>query len=133
VAWADLLALLEQRNRDRAAAGLPPQEPTAEELGQLMARLPAMPDPKSLELPEDTNLSPSPARSGGPAVAAGAPDRGPPPFAALGDNLNGLVVNRSTGGLGILPTTKSRTARPWQRPRRRGPRLRAANPGRSST
>src|SRR5690242_14034572 len=51
--WQDLLALLEQRNLERAAAGLPPEKPTDEVLDQLIASLPALPDPRPLELPED--------------------------------------------------------------------------------
>jgi hypothetical protein len=102
LAWADLLALLEQRHRDRAAAGLPPREATDEELGQLLARLPAMPDPRALELPEDREFE----RAGGNERRAGSRRWGNPTEVHLrsllwDDNLHGLVVNRSTGGLGI--------------------------------
>jgi hypothetical protein len=102
LAWAHLLALLEKRNRDRAAAGLPPQEATDEELGQLLARLPAMPDPRALELPEDREFE----LVGGAERRSGRRRWGNPTEVHLRsllweDNLNGLVVNRSTGGLGI--------------------------------
>jgi hypothetical protein len=103
LAWADLLALLEQRNRDRAEAGLPPEEATEEELSQLLARLPAVPDPRALELPEDREFE----SRGGAERRAGRRRWGHPTEVHLrsllwADNLNGLIVNRSTGGLGIF-------------------------------
>jgi hypothetical protein len=103
LAWADLLALLEQRNRDRAAAGLPPEEATDEELGQLLARLPAMPDPRALELPEDREFG----FVGHDERRAGVRRWGNPTEVHLRSlrwtaSMHGLVVNRSTGGLGIF-------------------------------
>jgi hypothetical protein len=103
LAWADLLALLEKRNRDRVAAGLPPEEATEEEIGQLLARLPSMPDPRAVQLPEDHEF----ARSGGAERRTGRRRWGHPTEVHLRsllweDNLHGLVVNRSTGGLGIF-------------------------------
>jgi hypothetical protein len=102
LAWADLLALLEKRHRDRVNAGLPSQEITDEELGQLLAKLPAMPDPRALELPEDREFE----LVGGIERRTGRRRWGNPTEVHLrsllwADNLHGLVVNRSTGGLGI--------------------------------
>jgi hypothetical protein len=103
LAWANLLALLEQRNRDRAAAGLPAREVTDAELGQLLAKLPALPDPRALELPEDREFE----LVGGSERRSGRRRWGNPTDVHLrsllwADNMHGLVVNRSTGGLGIF-------------------------------
>lgn len=101
--WEELLRLLEKRNSDRAAAGLPPEQPTAEEVSQLLTRLPALPDPQALELPEDREFRllgvnerrTSRRRWGNPTeVQLRAP--------LWADSHHGLVVNRSTGGLGIF-------------------------------
>src|SRR5262245_37480123 len=51
--WAGLHRLLLQHNPERAAAGLPPEEPTAEVLGKFLATLPAVPAARPTELPED--------------------------------------------------------------------------------
>ncbi len=101
--WQALLGLLEQRNRDRAAAGLPPEQPTAEEVGQLLARLPALPDARPLELPEDKLFQ----LLGADERRAGGRRWGNPTQVHLFSHLwpghlHGLVVNRSTGGLGIF-------------------------------
>jgi PilZ domain len=101
--WQALLDLLEQRNRDRAAAGLPPEQPTKEEVGELLARLPALPDPRPLELPEDREFR----LAGGTDRRAGHRRWGNPTevhiqSSLLAGHLHGLVVNRSTGGLGIF-------------------------------
>ena len=101
--WQDLLSLLEQRNRDRAAAGLPPEQATEEVLGQLLASWPGMPDPKPLELPEDREF----LLVGGDERRASRRRWGNPTEVRLvsplwAGHLHGLVVNRSTGGLGIF-------------------------------
>jgi hypothetical protein len=100
--WAELLVLLEKRNRDRAAFGLPPEQPTDEVLGELLARLPVA-DPKPLELPEDHEFIPvlgNERRTG--RRRWGNPTEVHVRSALWGDHLHGLVVNRSTGGIGIF-------------------------------
>jgi hypothetical protein len=101
--WQDLLNVLEQLNRARAVAGLPPEQPTKEEVGRLLARLPAVPGARPLELPEDREFQ----LVGGDERRAGQRRWGNPivvhvlsPLRA--DPLHGVVVNRSTGGLGIF-------------------------------
>jgi hypothetical protein len=101
--WEEFQALLDQRNQDREAAGLPPEEATPEELEQILAKLPALADPRPLELPEDREfklVEGSERRAGyrrwGNPTQVLAKPRGSE------DELHGLVVNRSTGGLGIL-------------------------------
>jgi hypothetical protein len=101
--WEELLNLLEQRNRDRAAGGLPPEPPTEEEVGRLLARLPTLPDPKAQELPEDREFEPV----GGKERRGGRRRWGNPTEVHLlsplwDEHFHGLVVNRSTGGLGIF-------------------------------
>jgi PilZ domain len=99
--WEKLLILIEKRNRDRAAAGLPPQEATDEELDRLLAMLPALPDPRPLELPEDREFQ----RVGGSERRAGHRRWGNPTevlmFSDSADQVHGIVINRSTGGLGV--------------------------------
>jgi hypothetical protein len=100
--WEELLRLLEQRNRDRAAAGLPPEEATEEVLGQLLEALPAVPNARPLELPEDREF----IALGGSDRRAGNRRWGNPTEIQLHSELwngylHGLVVNRSTGGLGL--------------------------------
>ncbi len=101
--WEELLVLLEKRNQDRAAAGLPPEEPTEEELDAMLAKLPAVGDARPLEQPEDrefmllvgTERRAGRRRWGNPTEVLITSPRSAEP-------LHGLVVNRSTGGLGIL-------------------------------
>jgi hypothetical protein len=100
--WQDLLMLLEKRNRDREAAGLPPEEATEEVLDQLLASLPSVRAPRPSELPEDRVLLPT-----GRNRRAGRRRWGSPTeveiLSFLWDGqLRGLLVNRSTGGLGIF-------------------------------
>jgi hypothetical protein len=101
--WQALLSLLEKRNRERAAAGLPPDRVTDEELAQLVASMPAVPDANPVELPEDREFR----LVGGNERRAGRRRWGNPIevhlFSSLWtDHLHGLVVNRSTGGLAIF-------------------------------
>jgi hypothetical protein len=101
--WKELLVLLKKRKQDRAAAGLPFQEPTEEELGELLATLPAVEDPEPLERPEDREFM----LVGGAERRAGRRRWGNPTEVLItapgsAGQLHGLVVNRSTGGLGIL-------------------------------
>jgi hypothetical protein len=101
--WDDLLRLLEKRNRDREAKGLPPEQPTEEVLGELMAILPTVPDPKPLELAEDREFQ----ALGGDERRIGRRRWGNPTEVQLRSDIwayqvHGLVVNRSTGGLGIF-------------------------------
>jgi hypothetical protein len=100
--WDSLLELLHQRNRDRAATGLPPEQLTEELLGQLVARLPAVPDARPLESPEDREFQ----LLGGTEQRAGGRRWGNPTEVYLylsfsADRVHGLLVNRSTGGVGI--------------------------------
>jgi hypothetical protein len=101
--WQALLSLLAKRNRDREAAGLPPEEVTEEVLDQLLARLPSVPSPGPVDLPEDHEF-----RSvGGDNRRSSRRRWGNPTLVLLrsylwAGHLRGLVVNRSTGGLGIF-------------------------------
>jgi hypothetical protein len=100
--WNELLAMINKRKRDRAAIGLPPQL-LEEELGELLAKLPAVGDAAPLELQEDREFI-----SVGGAERRDGRRRWGNPTAILmtapgsADQQHGLVVNRSTGGLGIL-------------------------------
>jgi hypothetical protein len=101
--WEDLLALLERRNRDRTAGGLPPERETEEVLDQLLADLPPVPDPSPVELPEDREF----IDVGSDERRAGKRRWGNPTEVRLHSLLwagpmPGLIVNRSTGGLGIF-------------------------------
>jgi hypothetical protein len=118
--WDELLSVLEKRNNERAAAGLPPEEVTEKEVDQMLARLP-VPAPRPQELPEDREF----ALSAGAERRAGRRRWGNPTeiyiqlpavtdgkasdledfehglsFISAG-RIKGLVVNRATGGLGI--------------------------------
>jgi PilZ domain len=101
--WDELLGMLEKRNRDRAAAGLPLEQPTEEELKQLVANLPAVPDAAPADLPEDREF----LSLGGNNKRTGRRRWGNPTEVHIRSTLwvgrlHGLVVNRSTGGLGIF-------------------------------
>ncbi len=104
--WEKLLSLIEQRNRERAAAGLPPDEPTEKELDQLLAMLPALPDPRPVELPEDRDFE----LVGAAERRAGRRRWGNPTEVLLVsdsvESIHGIVVNRSTGGVGIYADRK---------------------------
>ena len=96
-----LLGLLEEHNRNRAKVGLPPEQPTNEVLDQLMAKLPDLPDP-TWELPEDREF----LALGGSERRTGRRRWGNPTEVHLHSSpwyfpRHGLVVNRSTGGLGL--------------------------------
>jgi hypothetical protein len=98
--WDALMGLLEKRNRDRAAAGLPPEEATPEEISQLLATLP---DHGSRQSREDRDF----AAGGGQERRTGGRRWGNPTSVRIRavlweDYVHGLVVNRSTGGLGIF-------------------------------
>jgi hypothetical protein len=123
--WDELLRLLEKRNRDRAAAGLPSQEPSEQELDGMLVRLPSVAAPRPLELPEDHAFQ----TSGNEDRRAGRRRWGNPTEVyirelVLGDAdslseslldglasltaepMHGIVVNRSTGGLGVYVDTE---------------------------
>jgi hypothetical protein len=100
--WDSLLILLEQRNRERANAGLPPQQPTEAELDQMLAKLPAVKVTQPVELPEDREFK----VKGGAEQRAGRRRWGNPTEVRLitelsEEPIHGIVLNRSTGGLGI--------------------------------
>jgi hypothetical protein len=100
--WDKLLEMLQHRNRDRAATGLPPEPMTEEVLDELMARLPSLPDAKPVELPEDREFR----VHGGIEKRESRRRWGNPTGVYLyvppsADGVFGLVVNRSTGGIGI--------------------------------
>jgi hypothetical protein len=100
--WEVLLHLLEEHNQRRAAAGLPPEQATPEVVGELLAKLPSLPDARPLDLPEDREF----LALGGDERRAGRRRWGNPTGVHLRSSLwygelYGLVVNRSTGGLGI--------------------------------
>jgi PilZ domain len=116
--WNEFLVLLEQRNRERATAGLPPREATGKELEQLLVRLPMVTTPRPLELPEDREFGlvggserrTGNRRWGNPTevhVRTSVADLGTADLKELlhasvaVEPLHGLVANRSTGGLGI--------------------------------
>jgi hypothetical protein len=98
--WDLILHLVEEHNHARAEKGEPPEELTDDLLAQLVARLPVIPDrPESKEDRE--------YRLGGGAEKRTSRRRWGNPTDILlrtylweGDT-HGLVVNRSTGGLGI--------------------------------
>ncbi len=101
--WDNLLVLVEKRNRERATAGLPPEEASEQELDQLLERLPRVSAPKPVELPEDREFK----AVGGPERRAGRRRWGNPTevniISTVGvERVHGIVVNRSTGGLGIF-------------------------------
>jgi hypothetical protein len=98
---AELQRLLEQHNRDRAAAGLPPEQLTDELVGQLRARLPAVPDALPPELAEDQLFLALGDNRRASARRWGNPTEVHLRSALWYDRLHGLVVNRSTGGIGI--------------------------------
>jgi hypothetical protein len=96
--WDLLLPLLEKRDRDRAAAGLPPTTPTDEELAQFLATLPkrqAGPEGHELQFGGGKERRRGPRRGGNPTSV-----HLQSPFWA--NHLHGLVLNRSTGGLGLF-------------------------------
>jgi hypothetical protein len=101
--WEHLLGLLEKRNQDRASAGLPPQEATEEEFREMLNTLHSVANARPLERPEDREF----AVPDGSDRRAGRRRWGNPTEVLIicpdtGEQLHGLVVNRSTGGLGIL-------------------------------
>jgi hypothetical protein len=105
--WDSLLILLEQRNRDRAAAGLPPQQPTEAELDQMLAKLPAVKVTQPVELPEDREFK----VKGATEQRTGRRRWGNPTEVRLitelsEEPIHGIVLNRSTGGLGIYVDTE---------------------------
>jgi hypothetical protein len=94
--WQALLSLLQKRNRERAAAGLAPDSVTEEELAQLIASMPAVPNARPVELPEDREFR----LVGGNDRRAGRRRWGNPIevhlfSSAWTDHVHGLVVNRS--------------------------------------
>jgi hypothetical protein len=101
--WPALLRLLQKRNCERAAAGLPPQRVTDEELVRILASMPAEPNPMPLELPKDREFR---LVSGNERRASRRRWGNPIEVHVLSTlwdgHLHGLVVNRSTGGLAIF-------------------------------
>jgi hypothetical protein len=98
----ELLRMLEEYNRDRATAGLPPEQLTAEVKDKLLARQPALPDALPVEFAEDQlYLALQGNERRGSNRRWGNPTEVHLRSALWGDRLHGLVVNRSTGGLGI--------------------------------
>lgn len=94
-----LQRLLQQPNRGWSVAGLPPEEAA----GEAVARPPALPDALPAELPEDHLY----LLLGGNERRASLRRWGNPTEVHLRSGLwhgplHGLVVNRSTGGLGIF-------------------------------
>jgi hypothetical protein len=120
--WDNLLTLLEKRNHDREAAGLPLQETSEAELDELLGQLPGGFEARPVELPEDREFK----------TAAGSDRRtgrrrwGNPTEVHIvstlsEERLHGIVVNRSTGGLGIfadaeVPAGTLVTIRPVEAP-----------------
>jgi hypothetical protein len=105
--WDKLLGLLEQRNRDRAAAGLPPQQASEEELDEMLEELPNIPRKlRPVELPEDREFKPT----AGSERRAGRRRWGNPTEVRISagtlEFVHGIIVNRSTGGLGIYTNTE---------------------------
>lgn len=100
--WDDLLSLLQQYERKQAEAGLPPEKVTDEVFGQLMGRLPVVQVTRPVELAEDHEFQ----ALGGERRAGNRRWGNPTEIHLLSplwpDHLHGLVVNRSTGGLGIF-------------------------------
>jgi hypothetical protein len=94
--WEAFFALLEKRNRERAEAGLPPEEPTSEELSQLLASLP---DNPLVQSEKDYEFV---AAGGGDDKRSSGRRWGNPTSVRLDNDLHGLVVNRSSGGIGIF-------------------------------
>jgi hypothetical protein len=102
LAWDQLLSMIEKHNRDRAEQGLPPDDISDELLNEMVAKLPSLPDARPVEQPEDREFQ----LSGGIEKRAGKRRWGNPTeiqirsYLWTGD-VHGIVVNRSTGGLGI--------------------------------
>jgi hypothetical protein len=99
VPWDALQGLLEKRSRGRVAAGLPDEEPSLDEVSELLASLPG-------HLPEQSLEQRQFAAAGGKERRSGGRRWGNPTEVTLGGiltegRLHGLVVNRSTGGIGI--------------------------------
>jgi hypothetical protein len=105
--WDVIKDMLEKHNRALDSAGMPPEDVTEELLGQLIKSLPAVPNARPLDTPEDYDFQ-----------LAGGVDRrsnhrrwGNPTEVNLRSvmwdgNQHGLIVNRSTGGLGIYTDKK---------------------------
>jgi hypothetical protein len=100
--WEELLGLLESRGRARAAAGMPPEQMTEEVLDQLVSMLPSVADARPVELPEDREfkVAHENERRSGRRRWGNPTEINMRSYLWKGD-LYGLVVNRSTGGLGI--------------------------------
>jgi len=103
--WDVLMELLQVRSRERAAAGLPPDDdlPPEELLKQLLAGLPSSPRRAPGMSPEEQQYQ----AAGGAEKRTGRRRWGNPTevhlTSLLGpDRLHGLVINRSTGGLAIF-------------------------------
>jgi hypothetical protein len=99
--WQDLLQLLLKRNRERAAANLPPEELTEEVLDQLVKALPSVVKRQSLEAWDWEDLRDHDERRSGPRRWGNSTEVHLYSSHWVG-HLHGLVVNRSTGGLGIF-------------------------------
>jgi hypothetical protein len=103
--WEDLLGLLRSRERELAASGktLDDDLPPDELLALLLSRLPAEAG-RRYELPPDEEEF---LKSGGAEKRAGRRRWGNPTevhvtSVSLGGRLHGIVINRSTGGLGVF-------------------------------
>jgi hypothetical protein len=108
--WEDLLPLLQARERDLAASGLKPEQelPPDELLASLIARLPARSGRLDYEPPREERHF---LEHGGADKRSGRRRWGNPTSvyltsALLSGRLHGVVINRSTGGLGIFVDQK---------------------------
>src|ERR1043166_3857627 len=101
--WEELLKLLENRNRARAAEGKPPEQVTGELLNELVAQLPApLPGARPVDWPEDREFQLSGAAE--KRICRRRWGNWTEIFIRCylwTGEVHGLVVNRSTGGLGI--------------------------------
>jgi hypothetical protein len=105
--WDLIKDMLEKHNRARAGMGMPPEEVTEELLAELMNSLPAVPNARPLDTPEDREFQ----LAGGVERRTGRRRWGNPTEVQLRSilwdgNVHGLIVNRSAGGLGIYTDKK---------------------------
>src|SRR5262245_39482871 len=103
--WQDLLELLRQRESELAASGAPPEDdqPSEELLALLLSRLPSKSARRGLKLPAEARhfLEMAMERRSG-RRRWGNPTDVQLTSPLLPCPLQGVVINRSTGGLGIF-------------------------------